>query len=190
MLKSSEYQKQQHNKISVHCGFFPLRFKTPIPFSFCKINKCLRFLFALWEPLEVLRSVCTCGLVLCIPLVSQAWVKLRGAGSKVSAGFGGRVWSCVAIGLYWWQIIYLCIYLLRHRRVKNWKKALQPLNPFMSLYVPAVKLLLCLCHPGLVIFTASRSMLRTYRLLKDQLYLFQMHFNILSAWPEFGKSLW
>lgn len=35
------------------------------------------------------------------------------------------------------------IYLLRHRHIKNWKKVLQPLNPFMSLYVPAVKLLLC-----------------------------------------------
>lgn len=38
---------------------------------------------------------------------------------------------------------HLSTYLSRYRYIKNWKEVLQPLNPFISLYVPAVKLLLC-----------------------------------------------
>lgn len=83
------------------------------------------------------------------------------------------------------------IYLLRLRAIKNWREVLQPLNPVTALCVPAVKLFfsLCSCHSGLGIFTAPKSMLRTCRILRDQLYLFLMHFNIWTARAELGKSL-
>lgn len=110
-----------------------------IPLSFCK-NLC--FHIALW--------VFFYDLSVSLSLTEYTWslysmfLWLPKAGLNHTESKAEAVCVCVKLCGNWpCSDSKSCIYLLRYRYIKNWKEVLQPLNPFMSLYVPAVKLLLC-----------------------------------------------